>query len=94
MAGSAYKTTLANTTPSSSTVNAAVDSLAFTAQYGTAAFVPDAVPAADENGANASASHSELARTGDSALPAAVLAITALSTFVVAAAARRRICQR
>ena len=96
LAGSAYKTTLANTTPSSSTVNAAVDSLAFTAQYGTAAFVPDAVPVVSDDDANDSvpASHSELARTGDSALPAAVLAITALSTLVVAAAARRRICQR
>ena len=94
LAGADYATTLANTTPSSSTVNAAVDSLAFTAQYGTATFVPEVVSAADENGANAPASHSELARTSDTALPAVALLAASLAAAVVAVAVRRRTRQR
>lgn len=90
----ALSVALAASLPSSSTVNAAVDSLAFTAQYGTATFVPEVVSAADENGANAPASHSELARTSDTALPAVALLAASLAAAVVAAAARRRARQR
>jgi hypothetical protein len=94
LAGSDYKTTLANTTPDSATVSTATASLAFTTQTGTAT-AP--APAAGPSSASIStAKASTSPTTGDGALPFAALlaasaAVAAAAVVASVIAARRRV---
>ena len=94
LAGSDYKTTLANTTPDSATVSTATASLAFTTQTGTAAAPASA---AEPNSASTSAAKASASpTTGDGTQPFAALlaasaAIAAAAAMASVIAARRRV---
>ena len=92
LAGSNYKTTLANTTPTSDAVTNATDSLAFSTQQGTmkaASAKTPASPKANDN--NAVDNTTSTAKTGDFTPIAAAAALACLgAAAAVAALARRR----
>ncbi len=87
-AGEDYATVLANTTPSSDEVNAAVSSLAFDEQYGAKASV---APEGEDGDQPSDGDKTHSAKTGDTSLPAtAALGCVAAIAAASAAAARRR----